>query len=160
MARFRISSHGRLQDWIAVEHGYFDEEGLDYEFDVRALENAAQDVAGDTRRDIRVAPMSCICPVGAGRRTRVAPVTGRLTRLRRTRRAACGSCVFGASERHLHPRGLGAAPALSVGGRRHRGWLPLWQPFLDHSGARAIPGNRSNRASIRRLSVQTVLTRC
>jgi hypothetical protein len=41
MPRFRISSHGRLQDWVAVEHGYFEEEGLDYEFDVRALENAA-----------------------------------------------------------------------------------------------------------------------
>ena len=54
MARFRISSHGRLQDWVAVEHGYFEEEGLDYEFDVRALENAAQDVAGDGQSDIRV----------------------------------------------------------------------------------------------------------
>jgi hypothetical protein len=37
---FRISSHGRLQDWIAAERGYFDDEGLAYELDVRVLENA------------------------------------------------------------------------------------------------------------------------
>lgn len=78
MARFRISSHGRLQDWVAVERGYFDEEGLDYELDVVALERTAAGVAGaadpDARGDIRVgayeffgkqAPgkrdMSCAC---------------------------------------------------------------------------------------------------
>jgi NitT/TauT family transport system substrate-binding protein len=78
MARFRISSHGRLQDWIAAEHGYFEEEGLDYELDVVALERAAAGEAGaaepDARGDIRVgayeffgkqAPgkrdMSCAC---------------------------------------------------------------------------------------------------
>ena len=78
MARFRISSHGRLQDWVAVERGYFDEEGLDYELDIVALERAAAGAAGaadpDARGDIRVgayeffgkqAPgkrdMSCAC---------------------------------------------------------------------------------------------------
>jgi NitT/TauT family transport system substrate-binding protein len=40
MARFRISSHGRLQDWIAAEKGYFDDEGLDWELDVALLESA------------------------------------------------------------------------------------------------------------------------
>src|SRR5438270_3755018 len=54
MSRFRISSHGRLQDWIAVERGFFDEEGLDYEFDVRVLENAAQDISAEAQQDIRV----------------------------------------------------------------------------------------------------------
>ena len=78
MAGFRISSHGRLQDWVAVERGYFDEEGLAYELDVVALERAAAGAAGaadpDARGDIRVgayeffgkqAPgkrdMSCAC---------------------------------------------------------------------------------------------------
>jgi NitT/TauT family transport system substrate-binding protein len=78
MARFRISSHGRLQDWIAAENGYFTDEGLDYELDVVALERAAAGAAGaaepDARGDIRVgayeffgkqAPgkrdMSCAC---------------------------------------------------------------------------------------------------
>ena len=32
MATFRIQSHGRLQEWIAHENGYFTDEGLEYEF--------------------------------------------------------------------------------------------------------------------------------
>jgi hypothetical protein len=32
MARFIISPHMRLQEWVADEHGYFRDEGLDYEF--------------------------------------------------------------------------------------------------------------------------------
>jgi NitT/TauT family transport system substrate-binding protein len=47
MARFRISSHGRLQDWIAAEKGYFEEEGLDYEFDVVLLERSASEGEGE-----------------------------------------------------------------------------------------------------------------
>jgi NitT/TauT family transport system substrate-binding protein len=78
VARFRISSHGRLQDWIAAEKGYFDEEGLEYELDVVLLERSAasedpEPIEGDGT-DIRVgayelyqaqAPgkrdMSCAC---------------------------------------------------------------------------------------------------
>jgi NitT/TauT family transport system substrate-binding protein len=32
MAKFRIMPHGRLQEWVADEKGYFGDEGLDYEF--------------------------------------------------------------------------------------------------------------------------------
>jgi ABC-type nitrate/sulfonate/bicarbonate transport system substrate-binding protein len=32
MPKFIIQPHGRLQEWIAHENGYFREEGLDYEF--------------------------------------------------------------------------------------------------------------------------------
>jgi hypothetical protein len=32
MATFRITPHGRLQEWVADEKGYFRDEGLDYEF--------------------------------------------------------------------------------------------------------------------------------
>ncbi len=32
MAKFIIQPHGRLQEWIADEKGYFSDEGLDYEF--------------------------------------------------------------------------------------------------------------------------------
>ena len=32
MAKFRIQSHGRLQEWVAEEKGYFKAEGLEYEF--------------------------------------------------------------------------------------------------------------------------------
>jgi NitT/TauT family transport system substrate-binding protein len=37
MAKFRIQSHGRLQEWIAEEKGYFKNEGLDYEFIVKPI---------------------------------------------------------------------------------------------------------------------------
>ena len=53
MAKFRISTHGRLQDWIAVEKGYFEDEGLDYVIDMRVLENAAQDIAVPALSDVR-----------------------------------------------------------------------------------------------------------
>ena len=32
MAKFIIQPHGRLQEWIAHEKGYFRDEGLDYDF--------------------------------------------------------------------------------------------------------------------------------
>src|SRR5262245_1832803 len=32
MTTFRIQPHGRLQEWVAEENGYFADEGLDYEF--------------------------------------------------------------------------------------------------------------------------------
>ena len=32
MAKFRVMPHGRLQEWVAQEKGYFADEGLDYEF--------------------------------------------------------------------------------------------------------------------------------
>ncbi len=38
MARFRIQSHGRLQEWVAEEKGYFTAEGLEYDFLVRRAE--------------------------------------------------------------------------------------------------------------------------
>jgi len=39
MARFRIQTHGRLQEWVAEEKGYFTAEGLDYEFADNRLMN-------------------------------------------------------------------------------------------------------------------------
>jgi len=44
MAKFRILSHGRLQEWVAEEKGYFKEEGLDYEFLVKPIITWAADV--------------------------------------------------------------------------------------------------------------------
>ena len=32
MSKFRIMPHGRLQEWVADEKGYFRDEGLEYEF--------------------------------------------------------------------------------------------------------------------------------
>ncbi|MDE3074324.1 MAG: ABC transporter substrate-binding protein [Chloroflexota bacterium] len=42
MAKFRIHTHSRLQEWVAEERGYFKDEGLDYQFgQVASLFNAA-----------------------------------------------------------------------------------------------------------------------
>ena len=32
MSKFRIVPHGRLQEWVAEEKGYFADEGLEYDF--------------------------------------------------------------------------------------------------------------------------------
>jgi ABC-type nitrate/sulfonate/bicarbonate transport system substrate-binding protein len=37
MGKFLIQSHGRLQEWVAEEKGYFKNEGLDYEFLVKPI---------------------------------------------------------------------------------------------------------------------------
>ncbi|MGH2861668.1 MAG: ABC transporter substrate-binding protein [Solirubrobacteraceae bacterium] len=68
MARFRISTHGRLQDWIAIEKGYFDDEGLDYELDVRPQENRAQDVPDDRPGDTRVGAYELYRAGGGGKK--------------------------------------------------------------------------------------------
>jgi hypothetical protein len=36
MAKFHIQPHGRLQEWVAHENGYFRDEGLDYQFSIPA----------------------------------------------------------------------------------------------------------------------------
>ena len=33
MAKFRIQPHVRLQEWVADENGFFEDEGLDYVFE-------------------------------------------------------------------------------------------------------------------------------
>ena len=68
MATFRISSHGRLQDWIAAEKGYFDEAGLDYELDVRVLENADQDIERSVEPDVRVGAYELYRSGGGGKK--------------------------------------------------------------------------------------------
>lgn len=67
MAKFRISAHGRLQDWIAAEKGYFDDQGLDYEINVRLLENADQDIVVSDRADIRVGAYELYRSGGGGK---------------------------------------------------------------------------------------------
>ena len=45
MAKFRVQSHGRLQEWVAEEKGYFTAEGLDYDFVVKPIATWSSDVA-------------------------------------------------------------------------------------------------------------------
>lgn len=44
MGKFRIQSHGRLQEWVAEEKGRFLETGLEYEFLVKPIVTWAADV--------------------------------------------------------------------------------------------------------------------
>lgn len=44
MGKFRIQSHGRLQEWVAEEKGHFKDAGLDYEFLVKPIVTWAADV--------------------------------------------------------------------------------------------------------------------
>lgn len=67
MSRFRISTHGRLQDWIAVEKGYFEDEGLEFELEVKAQENSAQEVPADHPGDVRVGAYELYRSGGGGK---------------------------------------------------------------------------------------------
>jgi NitT/TauT family transport system substrate-binding protein len=70
MGNFRISTHGRLQDWIAAEKGYFDDEGLRYAMDVKLLENAEQDIPPGvpTAPDVRVGAYELYRSGGGGKK--------------------------------------------------------------------------------------------
>jgi len=74
MAKFRIQSHGRLQEWVAEEKGYFKSEGLDYEFivtpivtwtaGVKTVESAPPDIqrgAFESIEDGRGCSLSSAC---------------------------------------------------------------------------------------------------
>lgn len=53
MGKFRIQSHGRLQEWVAEEKGYFKNEGLEYEFLVKPIITWAAEAADAPTADIQ-----------------------------------------------------------------------------------------------------------
>ena len=68
MAKFVISPHMRLQEWVAEEKGYFTQEGLDYEFrEALGSKDAKQHDLGDkvgayqTFERGRSSDISCAC---------------------------------------------------------------------------------------------------
>jgi NitT/TauT family transport system substrate-binding protein len=56
MAKFRIMPHGRLQEWVAEEKGYYASEGLDYEFVRPAAVGREALAAGASVRSAETAP--------------------------------------------------------------------------------------------------------
>ena len=46
MSRLVIQPHGRLNDWVADEKGYFRDLGLDYEINLSAAERNSQTPGG------------------------------------------------------------------------------------------------------------------
>lgn len=63
MARFVISPHFRLQEWVAEEKGYFRAEGLDYEFRAVFRDHATPDKVGayTSFAEGRKTNVSCAC---------------------------------------------------------------------------------------------------
>ncbi|MDG2033451.1 MAG: hypothetical protein P8J29_05910 [Rhodospirillales bacterium] len=68
MGKFVISPHMRLQEWVAEEKKYFEEEGLDYEFRKTDPKNKAVGLDQQNKRgayqtfeDGREADVSCAC---------------------------------------------------------------------------------------------------
>ena len=76
MSKFRIEPHGRLQEWVDEENGYFKDEGLDYEFLISyatqasgyALVQSTETAAPEVKRGAfenmergRAADISCAC---------------------------------------------------------------------------------------------------
>src|SRR2546425_11248743 len=63
MARFVISPHFRLHEWVAEEKGYFKAEGLDYEFRNVFESHATPDKVGayTSFEKGREANVSCAC---------------------------------------------------------------------------------------------------
>lgn len=68
MAKFKIQPHFRLQEWIAEEKGYFEDEGLEYEWhhmvtpqDLSDHDTANKYGAFQTFEDGRKADISCAC---------------------------------------------------------------------------------------------------
>lgn len=64
----RIQPHGRLQEWVADELGYFSDEGLDYDFSEGTLREPVRDENGQIKsgayesyEDGRDAGISCAC---------------------------------------------------------------------------------------------------
>src|SRR5437868_10188141 len=56
MGKFRIYSHQRLQEWVAEAKGYFQDEGLDYEFMVRHMDMATFHPSGGSVQPTDTAP--------------------------------------------------------------------------------------------------------
>ncbi len=56
MDRFRIQPHVRLHEWVAQERGFFDDEGLEYEFDPRGVAGSSLTTSSVKAADAAPAP--------------------------------------------------------------------------------------------------------
>ena len=95
MTKFIIQPHGRLNDWVADEKGYFREEGLDYELNVEGSRKNTPPLAtvhaSGSLADNRFGAFERYAE-GHGRKGKTqamsaALVTGRSIRLRRLKKA-------------------------------------------------------------------------
>ena len=150
MGKFRIQSHGRLQEWVAEEKGYFKDEGLDYEFlvkpivtwtaDIETVESAPEDIqrgAFESIEDGRGCNVSAAChwTVNMAASAGHGKMWGRAY-------SVSPSGIFVAPDSPIE------SPRISPTFRYRR--LPLRQSLFDFAGARAVFKARRNQAALRR----------
>jgi hypothetical protein len=157
MAKFTIQPHGRLQEWIAHEKGYFLDAGLNYEFrgglsveckkevdatgkivDVfsGAFESYEQ---GKGNKGIK-SDISCACHWAVNQASSPAD------------RKDVGQILRGHAGRRHGAAGV-ANPRTGGFGRTRRGSrLSFRQPFQHAAGARVVPRSRADQVKVRRSS--------
>ena len=155
MPKFRILPHGRLQEWVAEEHGYFREEGLDYEFDPDGFAGAST-TTGSSVQPGDVAPMAARSgafeDMEAGRACDVSGACHWAVNMAATAShgkmwghaySVSESGIFVAPDSRYPPPG---GPGRGEGRRR----LSLRQPLLGDPGPLAVLRARPDPAALRR----------
>ena len=140
--KFIIEPHFRLQEWVAEEKGYFQDEGLDYVFrELIQSTDGKHHYKGDK--------------VGAMQSFETRPRSECELRLSLDRRrcslegqgpALC-RCLFGVAVRRLRADGLAHQEARGSGRRADLGRLPIRQPLFDDPGARAVHAGRQDQST-------------
>jgi NitT/TauT family transport system substrate-binding protein len=145
MARFRIQPHMRLQEWVAEECGFFEQEGLDYEFEPQGF--AAGSVTAASVQSAEAEPVGLggaledmqqgrSCDVSAACHWAVnAAASARHGRMWGRAYSLCLSGIFVAPESaYSRPEDL-AAVRIGVGyhSGSHYSAIQGLEPFLDRS---------------------------
>ncbi len=146
MSKFRIQSHGRLQEWVAEEKGYFKDEGLDYEFLVRPIATWSSQIASSESAPAEVRQ-------GAYESYEAGPRLSREFRVPLGSRHGCfrrawahvGSRVLRHARWHLRTAGISHQKARRPRECRSDGGLSLGKPFLHRARPRAISQARRNQ---------------
>ena len=146
--KFIIEPHFRLQEWVAEEKGYFEDEGLDYVFqELIQSTDGAHHYKGDKVGAMqsfergRSSDVSCACHWTVG----VA--------------ASKGKGRLYADVYSVAPAGVFVPPDSPVKNARgscrraDRRRLSVRQPLLDHPGARAVHAGRQDQSDVRRRHV-------
>jgi len=121
----KIMPHGRLQEWVAEEKGYFTAEGLEYSFVISGdygLSSVQRDDAGEIKTGAfetfgagrSGADVSCACHWATN--------------------TAGDHSVLGRAVRHRGPARIADPPPRRPGRGADRGGLPLWEPLRDRAG--------------------------
>jgi NitT/TauT family transport system substrate-binding protein len=145
MAMFRIQPHVRLQEWVAEENGFFDDEGLDYEFETAGFAGGTAAHAS-TVQSADSAPVAvrsgALEDMGEGRSCAVSgachwavntAATAGHGKMWGEAYSVCNSAIFVAPESpHLEPDDLaGVAVGVGFHSGSHYSAIQGLEPFLE-----------------------------